>query len=167
MSDSRSEYAKKIAKKIIESSRGLAESYLLMDLIDSGIDGELLVEIVDILDRSGFIVDTKIPTGLQETLNTNIKDCTRILNTKYDKKIAQELALLKEPAQVYLGCQFDKNSDNKCEADSGLPVISRRFNSSSSYLLRFPVKQIDKDVIVIDDKVVSFDNSKFSHRSVN
>lgn len=166
------ESAKRIALQIIRDVENLDTSFSLMELMDNGIDGELLAEVIEILNKIDFIVDTHLSEFWKNTAEKNKIECKKILNLHYlhnKENIGkeEELKLLQEEPKIFIGCKFDKYSDKKIEADSGNPLFIRKFKRFSPALLDSSSREPKKELIIIDEDMVLLDRHDYSYHVPN
>lgn len=143
-----------IMKALIAKTNSLETSQSLLDLAEQGVTGNLLKEVFSLMDRCGFVVDTSMSESFDELVDSNIKDCKRIL--KYHPEsaaTASELALLQTPAQVTLGLQWDHGTDKNIEADTGRPLLVRRFSGDSKELISRS-EQRTRSMVIIEDRLL-------------
>lgn len=162
-----SEMAIAISKKIIEERKTIKEALTVQDLIEEGVDGELLNEVIRILDKSNNVFDTSTPPVFKDYVQQNIKRCESMLKEKLDDSVFNELRMLQEEPQLSVGIQYDSNNDTLCAADSGLPLNLVQYSSKSKVLLEQDMDNANIEIIMLDDEMKTYDCTAFDHKNLN
>jgi len=158
--------AERIAQKIVKEVEGTETSFSLIDLVDSGVDGDLLVEVVEILNRSDFIVDLNLSDFWQKVASKNITECSKALVWNSDPATAEELKLLKEEPRIFVGCKFDRYSDTRMEADTGIPLMIRKYTKNSKALLQDAIRE-DSEFVMIENSIKLLTRPKYEYEAPN
>lgn len=162
-----SEMAKSIVQILLCDPSDSKHAMSLYDLVALGVDGELLREVVDILDKSNHVFNTAQASAFEETVKNNIKECETLLRRGLDEAVLNEWTMLKEKPKVLIGIQYDKNNDRLQEADSGIPLGLNKYTATSAALLRSSVGEESRRMILLDGELKTFDGSDFTHNNLN
>lgn len=127
-----SKIAKTIVASIIQKTKGTEDAPILEELEASGVDNNLLDEVILFLDRCNLIYESGIPSYAKDIARNNISSLKRkILNsTESDYVSETELKMLNQPSRVYLGVNYNKNNENLyIKSDSGEILTIKKLNS--------------------------------------
>lgn len=146
-----SKIAKAVAASIIQKTKDIDSAPILEELEASGVDNELLREIVQLLDRCNLVYESGVPDYATDIAKNNISSLKRkILLGKQDKSIEEELKLLNQSSKIYLGVNYSRNSENMyVKSDNGEILTIKKIGN---------VSDLNNHIATHTDKVVYFNN---------
>ena len=127
-----SKIAKTIVASIIQKTNSLEDAPILEELEAAGVDNELLVEVIDFLDRCNLIYESGIPNYAADIAKNNISTLKRkiLISNNQDKSLELELKMLNQPSKIYLGINYNKKNENiYVKSDSGEILTIKKLNS--------------------------------------
>lgn len=158
--------ARDIAIEIMNKTRSMKDAMDIYDLVESGVDGALLREVLEYLTKLGFVVDTHISDSFSKVAEKNIKECKMILEKSEIPSVRAELDLLLSKPNIFLGMRYGTADNAKVEADTGVPLLINKYGRNSNRLMRLS-GVVSKEVILMEGEIVSFDASMFNHKNLN
>lgn len=156
--------AKGIVKEIMSSTEGTGNAMDIYDLFDMGVDGPLLREVLEILNRTGFVVDTHFSEVFDKVVENNIKACKKDISKGDNPTAINELALLQAQPRIYVGVL--KGLEHKKYADSGIPLFIKHYKSSELKLMHL-ASSLEHGVMMVDEKMLGYDSRGFDHKILN
>lgn len=153
-----------IIEKILSSTNGTEDALTIYDLFEMGVDGPLLREVLEVLNKTGFVVDTHLPEAFDQVVANNIKACKKMIKETDSEAAISELKLLQKTPEILVGVY--REIDNKRFADSGTPLFIKQYSSEERKLLHMATLNT-KTVVMIDENILSYDSEGFSHLMLN
>jgi hypothetical protein len=158
-----SKIAKAVAASIIQKTKGIDSAPVLEELQASGVDNDLLQEIVHLLDRCNLIYESGVPDYATDIAKNNISSLKRkILLGKTDKCIEEELRLLNQPVKIYLGINYSRNTENMYVKSDNGEILTIKKMSNVADLNNHIATHSDK-VVYFNDELVFIDKNTSGH----
>jgi len=160
-----SKTAENIVGAIIKEIQTAGHTLVIDDLIEQGVTGSLLNEVMKLLDRTNLVIDTQYPEYFEELVEKNVKRCQQELLSDIQAKTLAELAMLTNKGATLIGLFYDRQWEQRLvEADSGRCVVSKRFSESAKQLFSFAsegrdtICELDGEIVGVDRSGISIDN---------
>lgn len=122
-----------IVEKIIKDASSINIRLTSDDLINSGVTGELLTEVIEILEKINMIADTGIPDAFERYAKENIKRLRKNLVFDADNVSITELKMLEQNSEIYIGVPLQK-TPRGIMSDSGEPLGVNHVNSKKELM---------------------------------
>lgn len=146
--------AQGIVEKIIKDCVTFNASTTIDALVSQGVTGELLKETIRILERCGFLVDSRPETALKQIVDKNISNCRKALKFGPDAAMDAEIEML-QVVKIALGVCLDRATIRKYqEADTSHSLILKRFEFSDARLFEF-IENSDDSLIDTESGVLA------------
>jgi len=158
-----SKKALKIAQGIIKDSSSVDHRFRLEDLLQLGVTGNLLEEVVFVLDKCGMLADVTIDDAFEEVAADNIKRLKKELVVEKSKGKKAELALLQGEPYHYIGIPVPIHV-RYVAADTGIPFGVPSTNDSFELFSRYFNTSYANSVILNGELVTLLEeNHKLTH----
>lgn len=122
------------------------------DLISSGITGDLLSEVVNILEKINMIADTGIPDSFERFAKENIRRLRKNLVFESNSVSMAELRMLEQDPEIYIGVPLQQTPKG-IMSDSGKPLGVTEINSKID-LMKYTDLGEKSTPFLIGDKLV-------------
>lgn len=155
-----------IALELINNTTNTEEAMDIYDLVESGVSGTLLREVLQYLTKFGYVVDTHFSESFKKVAENNIRECKNILSRSEIPSVRAELDLLQAKPNILLGVMFGTVDNIRTEADSGIPLLINKYGRTSTSLMKLS-GSASQQVILVDGEIVSFDASMLDHKNMN
>jgi len=160
-----SKIAKALVASIIQKTTGVESAPVLEELEASGVDNELLREVVQLLDRCNLVYESGVPDYASDIAKNNISSLKRkILIGRTDKSLEEELRMLNEQPKIYLGVNYSRNTENMYVKSDNGEILTIKKMGNITDLNNHIATHSDK-VVYFNDELVFIDKNTSGHNN--